>query len=63
MISKPKWLLYAADVRVQLDNLPSRKSEKRFEERLLSTYKVACAEKGYRGSFSEWEYLLHRLGA
>jgi hypothetical protein len=43
--------------------MPVRKSEKRFEERLLATYKQARQSKGYFGSFANWEYLLRRLGA
>jgi hypothetical protein len=61
-IEKPAWLLFAVDVRVQLDSMPIRKSEKRFEQRELSTWQSARAYKGYLGSLEDWKFLLRRLG-
>ena len=60
--SETGWLVFAAEVRVELDKMHIRKSEKPFERRILSRYKEVCASKGYEGSLAIWQFLLHKLG-
>jgi hypothetical protein len=62
MNAKPQWLLYAEQVRKDMDNLKPQKSGKNAEQKLLRTWKTATAEKQYPGSLSDWEILIHRLG-
>jgi len=61
-IQKPRWLIYAAQVRVELDTMPTTKSGKRLNAHELDTWRKAMAEMGYDGSFNDWKNLIQQLG-
>jgi hypothetical protein len=62
MLSKPGWLLYADEVRQKVDALPARKNfAKRYRILLGASYYEAC-DRGYEGSFHDWQFLVERLG-
>jgi len=46
----------------EIDDMPAKKSGKDVEWRLLDTWRRACDEMQYRGSVSDWEILMLRLG-
>ena len=57
-IQKPEWLLYGEKVREQLTHITDNKSGKQTHRRVESSYRLACAEKGYRGSLADWYYVV-----
>lgn len=61
-IHKPEWLLFAEKTRIRLDNIEPTKSGKREERFIRSAWHTARLQKGYEGSDTDWEYLLHHLG-
>ena len=58
MIKKPEWLIYAGEQREYVGNMKYSKSGKRYYAHALSTYRTACSEMKYEGSYEDWCYLL-----
>ena len=61
-IQKPGWLLFAGNVREQIDNMKPPKSAKREEGRILDAWRTARRTHPYEGSLHDWQYLIRSLG-
>jgi hypothetical protein len=61
-IEKPKWLIYATKVVVELNNLHDNKSGKRQERHEMTAWKKASSELGYEGTLRDWQFLIRKLG-
>jgi hypothetical protein len=59
---KPEWLIYAEQIRKEIDQMRAKKGGKNVERRLFSTWRQACDQKLYPGSLGDWEILIRTLG-
>lgn len=56
-MAKPKWLLYAAEVREQVDKMRPTKSGKRESDAVYRAW-LRAQTMGYEGSSKDFEYLV-----
>jgi hypothetical protein len=58
------WLDHAHETLLKIDAQCQRKSWRKVYERIvLSSYQVACTQKGFRGSFPQWDHFIRKLDA
>ena len=62
MTKQPAWYHYASDVRAKIDRLPddSKERARRFLI-ALESHLTAQSEHRYRGTFSDWYYMIERF--
>ena len=62
MSKQPAWYDYASDVRAKIDRLPddSKEGVRRFQI-ALESHLTARSEHHYRGTFSDWYYMIERF--
>ena len=62
MKQKSLWLDYAHETLLQIDDRCHRKGWRKVYERIIhSSYQIACTQKGFRGSFAEWNAFIRKL--
>jgi hypothetical protein len=61
MTPKPPWLLYAAQVSKELEDVRSTKSGKPYDRHLYSSWLEATSKHGYEGTEKEWDFLVHNF--